>query len=347
MAAMHLKSRVRVLDAFRGVAVAAVALYHYTYRWGPHDGPDLVHSSLDVSLFSFGYLGVDLFFIISGFVIFLTLEQCRDVREFAIRRFARLYPPFVVCSLVTFAAVGAFGPPELKVGMADLLAGLTMHGTYFHRQFVDGAYWSLVYEVHFYFWIAVVYFGFRKRFVAAWLVFSFLAVAVQLMSARFGGLFLGAFVAYFNAGMGYYLRYKRHRLDRESASLLVSALIAYLLLWWGRGLFVGLAVAGMVVAFELFLAGLLDWIRYTGLAALGLISYSLYLLHQNIGVSLLAALDRTPLDGLPALLIVAVAIVCLATAMYFLVEAPSQSLGRKWVARLRAPAAAPAVEAAE
>src|SRR5262245_16693709 len=76
-------SRLRELDALRGVAALFVMFYHF---------------SMDRTGFerylSFGTTGVDLFFIISGFVIFMSLEKVSDSREFIINRISRLYPTY-------------------------------------------------------------------------------------------------------------------------------------------------------------------------------------------------------------------------------------------------------------
>src|SRR5882762_2012270 len=93
-------SRVEALDLLRLAAVLAVVLYHFGF-WGP------AHQTAIPSMASFakyGFLGVPVFFIISGFVIAYSAEG-RTATGFAIARFSRIYPTFVFCMTLTFLAL--------------------------------------------------------------------------------------------------------------------------------------------------------------------------------------------------------------------------------------------------
>src|SRR5580704_5880782 len=140
--------RLEGLDALRGIAAAAVMIYHYTIWYaqetGGHAPPGLSFS------FPYGNLGVDLFFILSGFVIMMTLESGVSPRDFLISRFARLYPAFLASmglTVISGVALGEFGPPY---DLARLLANLTMIPGLFNARAIDGSYWSLFYELAFY-----------------------------------------------------------------------------------------------------------------------------------------------------------------------------------------------------
>ena len=87
--------RLQGLDSLRGLAALAVVLYHYTFGYtqvvGKHmPGLDLIATD--------GHFGVYLFFIISGFVIFMTLERSAKAIDFSVSRFARLWPPYLACA---------------------------------------------------------------------------------------------------------------------------------------------------------------------------------------------------------------------------------------------------------
>src|SRR5436190_1602313 len=80
---------------------------------------------LFLSLFKYGYLGVELFFIVSGFVILLTALN-RSAREFVVSRGTRLYPAFWTCVTITFLAILTIGGSRYSATWPQYLANLTM-----------------------------------------------------------------------------------------------------------------------------------------------------------------------------------------------------------------------------
>ena len=83
-------------------------LFHYGFRGAAADGFTAVSLPDLTSIAKYGYLGVQLFFIISGFVIAYSAEG-RTATGFAIARIARIYPGFVFCMTATFIATLAIG----------------------------------------------------------------------------------------------------------------------------------------------------------------------------------------------------------------------------------------------
>ena len=80
---MSNSKRIEVLDAFRGIAALSVVLYHFTYRYS-----SLYEIPIPVKLpaiLNYGYLGVHLFFIISGFVIYMTINKGLSIKFFYIK----------------------------------------------------------------------------------------------------------------------------------------------------------------------------------------------------------------------------------------------------------------------
>lgn len=78
------------VDALRGVAALAVALFHFSGQ---------LSSPLALAFKSYGWLGVDVFFVLSGFVISLSLQgkgyALKDFPAFLLRRLVRLEPPYL------------------------------------------------------------------------------------------------------------------------------------------------------------------------------------------------------------------------------------------------------------
>jgi peptidoglycan/LPS O-acetylase OafA/YrhL len=143
--------RVEALDLLRLVAVLAVVLYHFGF-WGP------AHQTAIPSMASFakyGFLGVPVFFIISGFVIAYSAEG-RTATGFAIARFSRIYPTFVFCMTLTFLAILILGKPAFEATFHQWLTNLFIAAPALGEQYIDTSYWSLVIEVVFYAWVAVL-----------------------------------------------------------------------------------------------------------------------------------------------------------------------------------------------
>lgn len=87
--------RIKELDVFRGFAALAVVLYHYTTMYNKMCN---VSSSWELP---YGWLGVPVFFILSGFVIYLTVDKSKSAIDFLKKRFIRLYPTYWLCLLIT------------------------------------------------------------------------------------------------------------------------------------------------------------------------------------------------------------------------------------------------------
>jgi peptidoglycan/LPS O-acetylase OafA/YrhL len=118
-------SRVQALDLLRLGAVAAVVFYHYGF-WGPssHDVPQVALPWM-ASFAQYGFLGVPVFFIISGFVIAYSAEG-RTATGFAIARFSRIYPTFLFCMTLTFLAILTLGSPHFDTTFAQWCANSSL-----------------------------------------------------------------------------------------------------------------------------------------------------------------------------------------------------------------------------
>ena len=88
------------LDALRGMAAMAVVVFHYTTR-ARNNGVQLFD-------FEIGHYGVQLFFCVSGFVIYWTLERSKTLMDFAVSRFSRLYPAYWAAIALLLALDFAF-----------------------------------------------------------------------------------------------------------------------------------------------------------------------------------------------------------------------------------------------
>ena len=179
------------IDGLRAVAVIAVMLYHLGFNWIPG-----------------GFLGVDLFFVISGYVITrLLLDSIQrsgglDLRAFYVARIRRLLPPLLFMIIVTTVFVGAWAPDTMRRFLADtpfaLFGGMNWWLVFRHTDYFEAIgrppllqhTWSLGVEAQFYLvWPLILllvlrYFGKNKIPGAALLIAAFSGIALLFVSLQ-------------------------------------------------------------------------------------------------------------------------------------------------------------------
>jgi peptidoglycan/LPS O-acetylase OafA/YrhL len=216
------QSRVPGLDLLRLAAVAAVVFYHYGF-WGPasHGAPQVALPYL-ASYAQYGFLGVPIFFAISGFVIAYSAEGRTPV-GFAIARFSRIYPTFLFCMTLTFATILLLGGTNFEVSFAQWFANLFVAAPALGQSYVDTSYWSQVIEVAFYAWVAAfLALGLFPRRIDAiilvWLGITF-ANELTIDAPIFEKIFIADDSGFFAVGLLIY-EYYRGRRDLKLFSIL-------------------------------------------------------------------------------------------------------------------------------
>jgi peptidoglycan/LPS O-acetylase OafA/YrhL len=329
--------RLQSLDGLRGLAAIAVVLYHYGYRYSelirPHTpGFKLVGVN--------GHFGINLFFIISGFVIFMSLERSRNAGDFAVSRFARLWPPYVVCACLTVTVIVAAHFNPLGLTVKDALLNLLMTNMALGNVAIDGSYWTLTYEVLFYAFAAIVFFLLRVRRME-WACLAWLGLAFVARISGFNrhhlriGVVLGVdFCHLFILGMMIYLIWQR----RHTWLTLVTAILAFTMTLFGPFYNPGnialwqFIVMTAIFALSVWLAAenKLKVLNIRPLIFLGEISYSLYLVHQIAGYWLISKLEDWGWNPNVAVLATVVVAIGVATCVRRLVEVPAQKRIRNY-----------------
>jgi len=177
------------IDGLRAIAVIAVMLYHLGVSWIPG-----------------GFLGVDLFFVISGYVITrLLLDSIQergglDLRDFYMARIRRLLPPLVFMIVVTSIVVGLWAPDTTKKFLTDapfsLFGGMNWWLVFNHQDYFESSgrppllqhTWSLAVEAQFYLlWPLILlfvlrYFGKKVIPAAALTIAAISGITLMLVS---------------------------------------------------------------------------------------------------------------------------------------------------------------------
>lgn len=290
------------IDGLRALAIVPVILYHAGF-----------------SLFSGGFLGVDVFFVISGYLITkIIYEQCLKEEfsfiQFYDRRIRRIIPPLLATALLTIGVASTFSPADIKNVGQSLVATFTFLSNYFF--YLETDYfnpfnqnapmlhtWSLSVEEQFYIFFPFLLVVFAKR-PGKYLVFLALAVlsfydAVQLTQdnpnlsfysfhTRGWEFLLGSLIAVYETDKADQLRFN-HKLSVEFLVFLsITALLASVIFltkqidhpsWWTL---VPVISTGAIIFFGKYTVYAKAVLSNRLFVGIGLISYALYLFHNPI-----------------------------------------------------------------
>jgi peptidoglycan/LPS O-acetylase OafA/YrhL len=283
------------LDLLRFVAAFSVVLFHYSFRAYAADGLSPLPYLAIAPVTKYGFMGVDLFFLISGFVILMTASG-GSKRHFVVSRVVRLYPAFWTCCTATFV-VSLFVAKMRHVTLHDYLINLTMLSGFIDVPSVDSVYWSLFIEIRFYFIVFLVLL-FRqlhrmKMLLGVWLALFAASSLYPIKILSF--LLIPVYAPYFIAGSMFFL------ISREGFSLykggVIAACFGLIAVHAARSLgemrthfhtpFSAAVIIGLLAVFFalLFLVatGRTESLGNKKWLALGALTYPLYLIHQNIG----------------------------------------------------------------
>lgn len=326
-------SRIVELDALRGIAALGVVFYHYTLRYDQIYG----HTSPLPITVSAGRYGVLLFFMISGFVILMSLEHTKRIQDFVVKRVVRLYPTYWVAIALTFSLVAVLGLPGREVSASDAVLNSLMVHPFWGIPNVDGVYWTLLIELIFYIvmvgvcllrllphieWVVMVWLGintlenhnllieipeqFERWFILDY-GYLFMMGIIFYRVWQHGGSVVryGLIAACFASQMALYPEIERH----------ITVLIC-------------------LVMFALINGGKLRAIAIPPLLALGSVSYSLYLIHQNIGYIIIRSLESVGVSPVSSIIVAISLTIALAAVITRYIEQPTFN----WIKQIYRPA---------
>lgn len=249
------------------------------------------------------FVFIDLFFIISGFVITLSIRG-KTLREYVKSRVLRVFSVYWVCALITYLVIVLFGAPRFNASFTQFLANLTLMHDLMDIEALDGVYWTMVIEVKFYL-LSAVYVAiqhFKKVTIEAcaylWLGLSVLYVFFSHTTIMFLAnlALILEWAPAFIAGMLMARMYKTNKITVVNGMALITCVLlsVYHRLHFIMGaamyfktdasepLVVGLVVLMYLLVF-LIVRNKLKFLNKPFFIYLGILTYPLYLLHQNIG----------------------------------------------------------------
>ncbi|ATL30011.1 acyltransferase family protein [Streptomyces formicae] len=350
------RPRLRALDGLRLVAALMVAAYHYGGRdgeiaqaWGSSPADQFPTAS---EWFAYGCLGVQIFFVISGFVICMS-GWGRPLRSFFASRASRLLPAYWAAIVLVTAVFALPVVTYAAVSPSDALVNLTMLQQPLGADRVLGVCWTLWAELRFYalFALCVVMPGATRArvvlFCAGWTLAA--AIAEAANEPLLDLVLMPEYAPFFIGGIGIYLLHRDRRDVTAWGIVGVSWLIgqhyAVDRLWHApnpdffsyrsSSVIIAIVTAGFA-AVLLIALGYLHRADWRWLTVAGALTYPFYLVHEHLGWVTVAALHRKL--GLPSYATFALtiaAMLLLAWLLHRLVEQRLTPLIRTALTRIR------------
>jgi peptidoglycan/LPS O-acetylase OafA/YrhL len=323
--------RIEFLDGFRGFALIIIAFYHAFYRW-----PDIVpygNTYAEFPLFRYGYLGINLFLLISGFVILMTLEKSKNFKSYIFNRWKRLFPAMLVASILIYLTVQFF--PERPRGMPllrDVVPGITfIEPLWLKAMFrvpfrsIEGSFWSIYVEVKFYIIFGVLYFYLgRSKAIIGLLLLYLVAVVSSFyhneMLDKVMDTLSFKYFCWFAAGCCAYLYFN----SRQLKYLIFCVAICSFDIVQSELLDRGRMIAGFVILTIFILPVYYPKLRMVFsnkiFLFLGFLSYPFYLIHENAMIAMIIKFNKISNGSIPHLLLPLIPICILIGIAYVIAK---------------------------
>jgi len=310
------------IDMLRGLVALLVCLYHFTEGFFPEQ--HWLRMTCER-----GYLGVEIFFVISGFVIPFTMykskyDQSKAI-SFLLKRLTRIEPPywcsialiFIIDYVATFFR--HYKDKAIVFNWRDLLYHILHLNDFMDLPWLKGIYWSLAIEVQYYLLMALIF---------PFLLFQNFRETVWVLLAFCMGRWINADELVFYYGCHFVtgiILFNYHVGHLTQKQVWIALGICFGLTFWCFDWYHLSAVAGAV----LFILYANKFIA--PLVFLGKISYSFYLIHIQVGWTLMDALQRSYPDmNLMNRLVLSIACTIVSSYLfYLLIEQPSHRWAQK------------------
>lgn len=278
------EKRLLELDSLRGIAALGVCFLHYGF-------------------FKYGCTGVDLFFMISGFVIYMSVSNAKNIKGFFVLRAIRLYPAYwlaIVIAIIIEKYTGIFDIPAFKWNF--VIGNLTMLQPLFRAQDIISVFWTLYIEINFYLLIAALWYFNQLKNIENIILIGMLLITAAIMPYQYLNINAAWYNRYFvitrgllpiinhfhlfAAGIVFYTIYTKGINLWRTLLLLLSFILVYVTHPVGGRVFYWLNVYQHLfcclcfyITFFIVIYHKAYFLRFKFLYLLGIISYPFYLVH--------------------------------------------------------------------
>lgn len=345
-----MNQKILSIHYLRGIAALLVVFFHFRF----YLNDVYVQKDLGNLMFGGGAFGVDLFFMISGFIIAASTKFNRNVKSFIIKRVFRVYPAFFFVFVIGALTVYSnYSLHELLKAMLFLHIDYSLSSPTFGFNILGPA-WTLTYEVYFYsIFIISLLLNPRYRIALCSLLIIIPFLIVQLTYT--GGVSLAAsgspavpvdtvlfplirfvgspIILEFVIGMWLYLAFTSDLIKlskRASKSIFTLCIFVFLSFYFNENLshfgLTGFGIGAIIILFaSLVYEKTIGISENKTLSFLGDISYSLYISHYIV----IKMIKWHSFVGISKFIIVGVICIAIATLIHFYIEKPFIALGKK------------------
>src|SRR5665213_1652111 len=191
------RNRIPSMEGLRGFSIMLVFLVHYSLAVAPWANPDSVTFQILRAMAGLGNAGVDLFFLISGFLIYgVLVRKSQPFGKYISRRVRRIYPVFLVVMAI-YIVLSTIAPSERKLpshlpaALLLVVQSILLLPGIVQMQPIVGVAWSLSYEMFFYLCLPLLLsvVALRRRSRTTRVVFFIGLIGVIIANAvAFGGV---------------------------------------------------------------------------------------------------------------------------------------------------------------
>jgi peptidoglycan/LPS O-acetylase OafA/YrhL len=320
--------QIAIINSLRGIAAVAVCFYHFVCTT-----IDFVDHPFILDFFHFGQKGVQLFFIISGIVIPLSLIKSdynlSKWKHFMVKRFIRIEPPYLVAVGIGifYLFIRNYIPGTATADLSPSFTTILLHLGYLipfveGHEWISPVFWTLAVEFQYYLALSLVFPLVLSSKIALRIIFYLIFIGGGFLGLPDG--FFPHWAPYFLVGILYilWLKNKIEPFEYWIMNFVLAPILYYLL----GGVDLGIAILGLLIIH--YFANAQSKITLF----LGKISYSLYLIHAMIGgafVNYLSHLYTAPYQKVLIVLIGFGISVLSAYMLYRFVEKPSHAYAKK------------------